>query len=97
MAALSDDPMNEQRLDTALQVARTVRELPFGLNLWQAQNLWYDAFRAIRQQPLAEGRLEKWQELGRQMHISVDTIVEEAEANGNGTKEAEKEARAAAS
>ncbi|HLJ76387.1 MAG TPA: DUF3536 domain-containing protein [Acidobacteriaceae bacterium] len=97
MLALSEDPMNEQRLDTAMQVARTVRELPFGLNLWQAQNLWYDAFRSIREQPLAEGRLEKWQDLGRQMYISVDTIVEEAEANGNGAKEAEKEARAAAS
>jgi uncharacterized protein DUF3536 len=34
-------------LENALLVARTVTELPFELNLWHAQNLWYDAYRRL--------------------------------------------------
>ena len=32
-------------LDRALTLARTVIELPFELNLWQAQNIWYEILR----------------------------------------------------
>jgi alpha-amylase/alpha-mannosidase (GH57 family) len=32
-------------LDRALSLARTVVELPFELNLWQAQNIWYEIQR----------------------------------------------------
>ncbi len=32
-------------LDRALSLARTLTELPFDLNLWQAQNLWYEILR----------------------------------------------------
>jgi hypothetical protein len=53
------------------------------LNLWQAQNLWYDAFRHLREHPPAPELLEKWKELGRQMNISIDRIVAE-EGAGNG-------------
>ncbi len=87
MVALHANPQDTQRLDDALLVARTVREMPFDLNLWQAQNLWYDAFRHIREHPPADESLEKWKELGRQMNISVDRIVTE-DANGNGGHEA---------
>jgi hypothetical protein len=31
-------------LENALLVARTLSELPFERNLWQAQNLWYDMY-----------------------------------------------------
>ena len=31
-------------LENALFVARTISELPFDLNLWQAQNIWYDIY-----------------------------------------------------
>ncbi|HLY42993.1 MAG TPA: DUF3536 domain-containing protein [Terracidiphilus sp.] len=34
-----------EMLDRALTLARTLEELPFELNLWQAQNIWYDIFR----------------------------------------------------
>lgn len=88
MVALHADPSDSHRLDTALQLARTVRELPFDLNLWQAQNLWYHAFR---DKPVPEESLEKWKELGRQMNIAVDQIVED-EPNGNGAKEMAKAA-----
>ncbi len=33
-------------LDRALALARTLVELPFDLNLWQAQNIWYEILRA---------------------------------------------------
>jgi len=33
-------------LDRALTMARTLEELPFDLNLWQAQNIWYEIHRA---------------------------------------------------
>jgi alpha-amylase/alpha-mannosidase (GH57 family) len=33
-------------LDRSLSLARTLTELPFELNLWQAQNLWYEILRS---------------------------------------------------
>ena len=35
-----------EMLDRALALARTLIELPFELNLWQAQNIWYEILRA---------------------------------------------------
>jgi hypothetical protein len=32
-------------LDRALALARTLTEMPFALNLWQAQNIWYEILR----------------------------------------------------
>ena len=34
-----------EMLDRALTLARTITELPFELNLWQAQNIWYEILR----------------------------------------------------
>ena len=34
-----------EMLERALTLARTLQELPFDLNLWQAQNIWYDVLR----------------------------------------------------
>ncbi len=34
-------------LDRALALARVVSELPFELNLWQAQNIWYEILRNV--------------------------------------------------
>jgi Domain of unknown function (DUF3536) len=83
MVELHEHPEDGDALDDALLIARTLRELPFSLNLWQAQNLWYDALRKFAEKPPAEEQLEKWKELGRQMNIAVDVIVAE-ESNGNG-------------
>jgi hypothetical protein len=35
-------------LDRALALGRTLGELPFELNLWQAQNIWYEILRTSR-------------------------------------------------
>jgi alpha-amylase/alpha-mannosidase (GH57 family) len=82
MVELHAHSEDEHALDDALLIARTLRELPFELNLWQAQNLWYDVFRHFPEKPPAEEQMEKWKELGRQMNIAVDVIVSE-ESNGN--------------
>jgi hypothetical protein len=34
-----------EMLDRALALAHTLMELPFDLNLWQAQNIWYEILR----------------------------------------------------
>ena len=34
-----------ESLERALTLARTLKELPFELNLWQAQNIWYEILR----------------------------------------------------
>jgi len=34
-----------EMLDRALHLARALTELPFDLNLWQAQNIWYEILR----------------------------------------------------
>ncbi|GGH03427.1 DUF3536 domain-containing protein [Silvibacterium dinghuense] len=68
-------------LENALLVARTVSELPFELNLWQAQNIWYDIYRRMGQScsidPTAWCR--RFFELGKLMRISVDELVIEEE------------------
>jgi len=85
MLALHERPEQLAVVDDALLVARTLRELPFDVNLWQAQNLWYDTYRYHRDKPSSPEWLEKMKELGRQLHIAVDSIVaEDSNGNGNG-------------
>jgi alpha-amylase/alpha-mannosidase (GH57 family) len=40
-------------LNSALALARTLVELPFELNLWQAQNLWYETLRKPSEEQMA--------------------------------------------
>jgi len=35
-----------EMLDRVLTLARTLNEMPFELNLWQAQNIWYEILRS---------------------------------------------------
>jgi alpha-amylase/alpha-mannosidase (GH57 family) len=57
MVALHQEVMDEEAqpatIEDALLVARTLQDLPFDLNLWQAQNLWYDAYRKLRAAPVS--------------------------------------------
>ena len=84
-------------LENVLLVARTLSELPFELNLWQAQNLWYDIYRLLHKrltqtaevlsQQGADGQgpgtwEEKFREVGRLLGISVDELVIEEETPG---------------
>ncbi|MGD0481211.1 MAG: DUF3536 domain-containing protein [Terracidiphilus sp.] len=45
MAELQMSSGGLEMLDRALALARTLTEMPFALNLWQAQNIWYEILR----------------------------------------------------
>jgi alpha-amylase/alpha-mannosidase (GH57 family) len=68
-------------LENALLVAQTISELPFELNLWQAQNLWYDIYRRIGKSCSLDPTswCKRFFELGKLMRISVEELVLEDE------------------
>jgi hypothetical protein len=82
MVLLHAKPL-EGGLDHALTLARTLRELPFELNLWQAQNIWYDTlaksgrFLLGLETSTAEAWRANFLELGRQLSIAVEQLVVE--------------------
>ena len=72
---------NTEALENALLVARTISELPFELNLWQAQNLWYEIYRRMGHSCSLDPTswCKRFFELGKLMRISVDELVIEEE------------------
>jgi alpha-amylase/alpha-mannosidase (GH57 family) len=70
-----------EMLDRALHLAHTLVELPFELNLWQAQNIWYDILRtsgyALTSQIAADrSRWDKdFNELGKCLSIETTAIT----------------------
>jgi alpha-amylase/alpha-mannosidase (GH57 family) len=77
MVRLQADFKNMGHLENALLTARTLNELPFELNIWQAQNIWHETLKLSLKQQLPEGWTEKFRELGTQMKIRVDELVVE--------------------
>jgi hypothetical protein len=69
-----------ESLDRALTRARTLLELPFELNLWQAQNIWYEILRTssyalTAMNPDDRPRWEKnFSELGKCLSIDCAAI-----------------------
>jgi len=67
-------------LDRSLALARTLTELPFELNLWQAQNIWYEILRTSSYaltalDPKVRPRWEKdFGELGGCLSINTASI-----------------------
>ena len=67
----------EPAIGSALSIAECLREMPFEVNLWQAQNIWNDL--------LQRGELDTWKEewregfrrLGRALHIALEEMVVE--------------------
>lgn len=67
---------DREHLEAALQICEVVRELPFFVDLWEAQNLWY---RISRGRPQA-GKVdaageEKFRALGMKLDIEVDQLA----------------------
>jgi len=68
-----------EMLDRALTLAKTLEELPFDLNLWQAQNIWYEILRTSTTAltTLAEEDRPRWEadfgELGN--CLSIDCVA----------------------
>ncbi len=81
MVKLQEDFRNMTFLENALLTARTLNELPFELNIWQAQNIWYDTLKLSRKLELPAEWQEKFLELGRQMKIRVDELVVEEDGH----------------
>ena len=73
-------------LDRALTLARTLTELPFELNLWQAQNIWYEILRSSTHGLTAHDLDDRPQwtkdfnELGACLSIACDVISAEMAA-----------------
>ena len=85
MVDLHLSPQSMATLDDTLQMAKTLRMLPFELNLWHAQNIWYDTMKLYRRKPgtLHKDEAARWlarfYELGRCLAIAVDQLVVEEE------------------
>jgi hypothetical protein len=77
-----------EMLDRALMLARTLAELPFELNLWQAQNIWYEILRTsgYALTALTDEERPRWEkdfnELGACLSFDYSAIraLEEADA-----------------
>jgi alpha-amylase/alpha-mannosidase (GH57 family) len=86
MADLQASAGSIELLDRALALVRALSELPFGLNLWQAQNLWYEIYRSSGSAltSLEPDHRSRWDtdfgELGRSLSIDTDSIKVEEEA-----------------
>ncbi len=81
-----------EMLDRALALARALMEMPFDLNLWQAQNIWYEVLRESEQTlpgltPEERARWEKdFAELGKCLSIDTAAMNEQeqvAESTGD--------------
>ena len=83
MLELTMSSGNLEILDRALSLARTLTELPFELNLWQAQNIWYEILRSspnglTAHAPEDRPRWERdFRELGCCLSIACDVITAE--------------------
>ena len=83
MLELSMSSGNLEILDRALSLGRTLTELPFELNLWQAQNIWYEILRSspnglTAHAPEDRPRWERdFRELGCCLSIACDVITAE--------------------
>ncbi len=64
-------------LRTALAIAAFLRTLPFGVNLWQAQNIWNDLLRRNHLSTWPEDWRADFKKLGQALYISVDSLVTE--------------------
>ncbi|HWB32727.1 MAG TPA: DUF3536 domain-containing protein [Acidobacteriaceae bacterium] len=64
-------------LRSALTIATALRKLPFGVNLWQAQNIWNDLLRRNHLATWPEEWRTDFKKLGKALYISVDDLVTE--------------------
>jgi len=68
-----------EMLDRALSLARILTELPFELNLWQAQNIWYEILRTASYAltSLSDDERPQWDKdfAGLGQLLSIDTTA----------------------
>jgi alpha-amylase/alpha-mannosidase (GH57 family) len=62
-----------EMLERALALAQSIVEMPFELNLWQAQNIWYEILRTSSYSltALANGDRERWDQLFNELGVCL--------------------------
>ncbi|MGI8770536.1 MAG: DUF3536 domain-containing protein [Acidobacteriaceae bacterium] len=75
MLALEQRPQDGAAVEHALLLANTLRSLPFALNLWQAQNIWYSLRKLAAADGHATAYQESFKELGRRLSINVEELA----------------------
>lgn len=68
--------LDRKYLDTALQVCDVLHELPFQVDVWEAQNLWHTISRQSLSAALPDPEWDrKFRELGTKLDIDVDQLA----------------------
>ncbi len=74
-AAAAGDPTVNGALAEALDLAYSIRTMPFEVNIWQAQNIWNDLLRRSDTNYWSAEWKEDFKKLGKSMNIAVDQLV----------------------
>jgi len=74
-AAAAGDPAANGALSSALDIANSIRRMPFEVNIWQAQNIWNDLLRRSDTNYWPAEWKEDYKKLGESMNIAVDQLV----------------------
>ncbi|MGO8719169.1 MAG: DUF3536 domain-containing protein [Acidobacteriaceae bacterium] len=68
--------LDRKYLDTALQICDVLQELPFPVDRWEAQNLWYIISRQSQSADAIDAEwIQKFRELGTKLEIDVDQLA----------------------
>ncbi|MHB2009765.1 MAG: DUF3536 domain-containing protein, partial [Acidobacteriaceae bacterium] len=68
--------LDQKYLDTALQICDVLLELPFQVDVWEAQNLWYTISRQPRSAAATDAEWDRgFRELGTKLEIEVDQLA----------------------
>ena len=76
-AAESEPEVSLNALHAALDLARTIRSMPFEVTIWQAQNIWNDLLQRSDSTYWSPDWKAGFKELGEAMNIAVDELVVE--------------------
>ncbi|QHN01978.1 DUF3536 domain-containing protein [Granulicella sp. WH15] len=74
-AAAAEEYPAAAALHESLNVANTIRDMPFEVNIWQAQNIWNDLLRRVDATYWSDEWKEGFKRLGKAMNICVDQLV----------------------
>jgi rubrerythrin len=74
-AAAAGEHSAANALHAALDIANTIRTLPFEVTIWQAQNIWNDLLRRVDANYWSDEWKDGFKQLGEAMNIAVDQLV----------------------
>lgn len=77
-AEAAGEPTSANAMHNAVMIATSLRDMPFEVNFWQAQNIWNDLLRRSDKSYWTHDWEENFKALGEAMNICVDQLVVEA-------------------